>query len=201
MSRLGDKHWTRKQIELLKKGYINDIPFEQLTHSIGKTSEAIRMKAQRLGIKRPVEQLPEGYKRCPHCNEIKNINTGFYKGQSWCKSCTMQKRQIWGRKNKEHLRLYHHIRTARDPKKTQATAARSSHKQRALFKNGHNLTAIEWEEILIAHANICPLCKRPFSKTDPPERDCIIAVSKGGRLTVGNVQPVHATCNNKKGTK
>ena len=99
MSKLGDKHWTSEQIEQLRNGYAENIALDVLVQQIGKRPNAVRAKAQRLGIERPKEQLPIGYKRCPHCQEIKEISTGFYTAQSWCKVCMRKNWREWAVKN------------------------------------------------------------------------------------------------------
>ena len=99
MSRLGDKHWTPEQIEQLRNGYAEDVALDVLVQQIGKRPDAIRTKAHRLGVERPGEQLPDGYKRCPNCQEIKEILTGFHAGQSWCKVCKREKWREWAVRN------------------------------------------------------------------------------------------------------
>ena len=84
--------------------------------------------------------------------------------------------------------------------KGKATTARKNHKRRERMANAENtLTAAEWQDILDKQGNRCALCGREFTDGDPPTRDHIIPVSKGGGLTRENVQALHRSCNSRKG--
>jgi hypothetical protein len=200
MSRQGDKHWTAEQVEYLSRQWPLGEPADAISRLVGKTPKAVRFKAYRLGLQRPSESLPRGYKRCPRCERVKPLRD-FYQNQSWCRSCYAVKREEWGKANRQYLAAYHQVRVSRNPEHMRAVAARGSHKQRAQMKDGHNLTEQEWQQILAKHEDVCPWCGRPFTKDDPPVRDCIVPVSRGGRLTMGNVQPLHDTCNASKGSR
>jgi 5-methylcytosine-specific restriction endonuclease McrA len=63
------------------------------------------------------------------------------------------------------------------------------------------LTDEEWNQILILQNNSCGWCDCFFDDSNPPERDHVIPVSKGGALTFENVQALCRSCNSKKGNK
>ncbi|WP_238885976.1 HNH endonuclease [Mycobacterium sp. IDR2000157661] len=73
-----------------------------------------------------------------------------------------------------------------------ARAARR--RKRRLDAVDNDLTAVEWETIKAAW-NGCAYC----GATDRPlQRDCVMAISRGGRYTVDNVVPACASCNTSK---
>lgn len=58
----------------------------------------------------------------------------------------------------------------------------------------HDLTAEEWSALVLAW-NGCAYC----GATDGPlQRDCVLAISRGGRYTLENVVPACRSCNASK---
>ena len=83
-----------------------------------------------------------------------------------------------------------------------AAQARARNKRRTRIANTENtLTAAEWQDILDEQDNCCAICGREFTDDDPPTRDHIIPVVKGGGLTRENVQALHRSCNSRKGAR
>lgn len=73
-----------------------------------------------------------------------------------------------------------------------ARAARR--RQRRVKAVVNDLTADQWASIKAAWQG-CAYC----GKTDGPmQRDCVMAISRGGRYTVDNVVPACASCNTSK---
>ena len=73
-----------------------------------------------------------------------------------------------------------------------ARAARKRKRRMGLVVN--DLTAEQWAAIQDAWSG-CAYC----GATDGPlQRDCVLAISRGGRYTVDNVVPACATCNTSK---
>lgn len=73
-----------------------------------------------------------------------------------------------------------------------ARAARK--RKRRLDAVDHDLTAAQWEAIKAAWSG-CAYC----GVTDRPlQRDCVMAISRGGRYTIDNVVPACASCNTSK---
>ena len=67
-------------------------------------------------------------------------------------------------------------------------------RKRRLIRVLNDLSAEEWEALKAAW-NGCAYC----GETDGPlQRDCIMAISRGGRYTVDNVVPACASCNASK---
>ena len=73
-----------------------------------------------------------------------------------------------------------------------ARAARK--RKRRLSAVDNDLTADQWAAIKLAWSG-CAYC----GATDGPlQRDCVMAISRGGRYTVDNVVPACASCNTSK---
>lgn len=58
----------------------------------------------------------------------------------------------------------------------------------------HDLTDEQWAAIQTAWAG-CAYCR---STTGPFQKDCVMAISRGGRYTVDNVVPACVSCNASK---
>lgn len=58
----------------------------------------------------------------------------------------------------------------------------------------HDLTDEQWSELVAAWGG-CAYCGATGT---PVQRDCVLAVSRGGRYTVGNVVPACRACNASK---
>ncbi|ULE35784.1 HNH endonuclease [Mycobacterium sp. IDR2000157661] len=88
--------------------------------------------------------------------------------------------------------LARHARGVAVSRTRRARAARR--RKRRLDAVDNDLTAVEWETIKAAW-NGCAYC----GATDRPlQRDCVMAISRGGRYTVDNVVPACASCNTSK---
>jgi len=78
------------------------------------------------------------------------------------------------------------------PNSRRARAARRRTRRVKAVVN--DLTAVEWEWLKAAWQG-CAYC----GATDRPlQRDCVMAISRGGRYTVDNVVPACAACNASK---
>lgn len=69
-------------------------------------------------------------------------------------------------------------------------------------------TVQEWETLLSKHPTTCPGCGRlwneipvPAGRTHVITVDHIIPISRGGKNSIDNLQPLCYTCNSKKGNK
>lgn len=58
----------------------------------------------------------------------------------------------------------------------------------------HDLTDEQWEAIKAAWGG-CAYCR---GTTGPFQKDCVMAISRGGRYTVDNVVPACGSCNASK---
>ena len=73
-----------------------------------------------------------------------------------------------------------------------ARAARR--RKRRLDRVVYELTDVQWAALQAAWAG-CAYC----GKTDEPlQRDCVLAISRGGRYTLDNVVPACRSCNTSK---
>ena len=73
--------------------------------------------------------------------------------------------------------------------------ARASRKrQRRMARVEHDLTDEQWQALIEAWGG-CAYC----GATDKPlQRDCVLALSRGGRYTVDNIAPACGSCNASK---
>ena len=59
------KPWTFWDIEVLKSYYEADVSLKDLANILHRTKNAIMLKASRMGLKRPVLEVPT----CPICGQ------------------------------------------------------------------------------------------------------------------------------------
>ena len=73
----------------------------------------------------------------------------------------------------------------------------ANRRRRSVLKGtGGDLTTTEWEELVEECGGMCVICHAPYEHMDH-----IIPLSKGGKHTLSNVQPLCAKCNLSKGAK
>ena len=75
---------------------------------------------------------------------------------------------------------------------------------RGLAAGKATLTHTEWQSILTRQNNQCAICGKRMNKdiiNDRPERDHIIPLTRGGGLTLDNVQALCRSCNARKGAR
>ncbi|OBI84695.1 endonuclease [Mycobacterium sp. E740] len=73
-----------------------------------------------------------------------------------------------------------------------ARAARRRKRRLAAVEN--DLTVAQWEAVKAAWQG-CAYCG---ARDRPLQRDCVMAISRGGRYTIDNVVPACASCNTSK---
>lgn len=59
----------------------------------------------------------------------------------------------------------------------------------------HDLSAEQWEALMQAWDGGCAYCG---ATDDTLQRDCVLALSRGGRYTLGNIVPACRSCNASK---
>ena len=76
-----------------------------------------------------------------------------------------------------------------------ATVARR--RKRRMDRVGHDLSAEQWDALTVAWGG-CAYCG---ASDRPLQRDCVLAISRGGRYTLENVVPACGSCNASKGNE
>ena len=84
----------------------------------------------------------------------------------------------WQRENKDKVRARQQRRRARK-----------------MAAPVNDLTAAQWEEILMVHGHRCAYC---LNKFDALEQDHMVALSRGGSHTASNIVPACRSCNARK---
>lgn len=83
-------------------------------------------------------------------------------------------------------------------KRTPDTFKRAAHKRRATkMKSGGSYTAEEWKSLVGSYGGKCLRC----GSTENITVDHVIPISRGGKNTIDNLQPLCRHCNAVKGTK
>jgi 5-methylcytosine-specific restriction endonuclease McrA len=147
--------------------------------------------------------------------KVKKINsTSYLKNGGKYKSKRKKYSAEWYQENKIRLDQAHNKwrnehkdvvkkwdKRFRKTEEGKARMARSNHKRKALLKNkNHDLTLVQWKEIIEKQNHKCAYCGKPDSEIKLT-RDCIVPVSKGGYYTKNNVQALCISCNSKKSNK
>ncbi|MEZ5257766.1 MAG: HNH endonuclease [Ilumatobacteraceae bacterium] len=73
-----------------------------------------------------------------------------------------------------------------------ARAARK--RKRRMDRAEHDLTSAQWEALMVVRGG-CAYCG---DQTGPFQRDCVLALSRGGRYTLDNIVPACRSCNASK---
>lgn len=88
------KIWPDEDKEYLKEAYTKyNLSIKEIAEALKRTPGSVKAKIVKLELKRPKEDIPEGYKRCPRCKEILPINRFGKKNQnkntidSYCLQC------------------------------------------------------------------------------------------------------------------
>ncbi len=79
------------------------------------------------------------------------------------------------------------------PARTRRARAAKRRKLR-MARVEHDLTPEQWEALQLAWGG-CAYCG---AAGQPLQRDCVLAISRGGRYTMDNVVPACASCNTSK---
>lgn len=146
---------------------------------------------------------------CPQGHPYDEENTYVTKtGVRQCKTCRKQRAREnrvkyievrraasrrWAEANKE--RVSENNRRWRSENPERAALIGRLKKQRR--RSAGVLTAADWQAVLELYGSNCLAC----GSDAPPTIDHVAPISKGGSNTIGNVQPLCMSCNNRKGTK
>lgn len=172
-----------------------------------KNSESIKDYSKKQGRKVRQERLRNGICACCGNNPISP------KSKYSCESCLKAKRE-WGNdyrtktdKSKRVQSQYKSV--AKNPQKYRAIKEkyRQRHKDKWVdYTNrrrarkrgsGGEIAEKDWKLVTSLYGNRCLCC----GAENQIERDHIVPISKGGRNSVENIQPLCKTCNRKKWNK
>lgn len=118
--------------------------------------------------------------------------------REWAKNNPEKRKQIvhkYYESHKEHISLKTSLWNKNNPYKRSMISHRRKAKKLLV---GGNITAREWEDLLIKYNYTCLCCKRSNIKL---ELDHAIPLVKGGLNAIENAQPLCRSCNASKGTK
>ncbi|HEY6628529.1 MAG TPA: HNH endonuclease [Acidimicrobiia bacterium] len=77
------------------------------------------------------------------------------------------------------------------------TARAARRRKRRMDRVEHDLSAAQWTALKAAWSG-CAYCG---ASDKPLQRDCVLAISRGGRYTLDNVVPACRSCNASKGSQ
>lgn len=163
-----------------------------------------RMAKHRGGLKGSHETRKTA---CPQGHPYDEGNTYLYKGSRQCKECrrvrVAESYQRHSERRQTDMREY----KLRNPEAVKAANRRwfENNRERANLTSrlkkqrrraAGNLTVADWRTVLNLYGNRCLACG-----ANEVTIDHIVPISRGGRNTVDNVQPLCGTCNTRKLTK
>jgi 5-methylcytosine-specific restriction endonuclease McrA len=170
-------------------------------------------------------------KKCTKCGEVKNISMfgklkiGKNGLMPHCKECDKKKSRQWQKDNPERTRaikrkwleanpekarisvreyrdrniLYSLVRVKQWQKNNPEKMAIIKHARRAnVLKNGGTYTVSEWLDLCGKYNYKCLRCEKTGIKLTV---DHVIPLSKGGKNSIDNIQPLCKPCNSSKGAK
>lgn len=132
----------------------------------------------------------EKYRRCIFCGEVKLLSADFPKNgkdsegnvayRQDCKTCYKIRRQ-------ENTVKKRHSDFIGGQKRRGEESPTFNHQ--------------EWKEVMIYFGGECAYCGCTPKRNQRLTRDHLLAVTKGGSTTQGNIIPACATCNSSKGSE
>lgn len=152
-------------------------------------------------------------KTCTKCGIEKPLSDFYRQGKYYrsdCKKCKDASKRTWYANNNEYARSYLRNKYAElTPEQKKAkqraqkatprylkTAIAAGHKRRAMIAN-RGVFDISKKELDYLLASPCAQC----GSTENVQVDHIVPIARGGRHSIGNLQPLCAKCNQSKGAK
>lgn len=158
--------------------------------------------------------FPGNTKRCPFCLTVKPNTAEYFRTEkrnkdglhSMCRECHRSKARAYQQAHKgekvEYLRQWHINNKERENEKSKLWYQNNKEKAKALTKarkklDGKGFPKSQWIKMLNLYNHKCLRC----GSTEHLEPDHIIPISKGGKHTWDNMQPLCRDCNRWKFTK
>lgn len=157
-------------------------------------------------------------KLCLRCNKKKRLsefgkNSRYEDGLNiYCKDCESKRKAEWRKSNPDYNQEYYINNKQKfvvavsqwvknNHKKYSDIHKAAQHRRRARLRgSGGSYAVVEWENLKKFYDYTCLDCgfQEPRVQLTP---DHVIPVSKGGKNSIENIQPLCLSCNMKKGTK
>ena len=94
-----NNEYTEEEDRFIREAVKNGLTHKEIGIQIGKSKDAINKYCSKNKIKKASDIIPDGYKRCSWCRELKPLND-FYVStkskdgrQSWCKECLKKRKK------------------------------------------------------------------------------------------------------------
>lgn len=165
------KQWMPEEVQFLKV-YFKDYPIKEIADELNRSIKEIKMKADELNL---IENIPEGFKKCKDCGEIKPL-LDFHKHSSsstnrncYCKACDTIRRR-----NNEIKKKLRHKLESNIQKKSKAELLKLSTENISFqciycgeFKSGSNFY---FDSSKFKRSNACILCEKKIKENREIEK-------------------------------
>lgn len=197
--------------------HLNGNPLDNRKHNLYCKSVSTHRVCTKCGRTLPISEFWHKRRKCRSCYktyyheryELLRVNDPVkfaemltLKGEASKKryaanpSARYEATRRWRRQHPEQLREH----SKRYYKRHPDAARLKDHRRRALEKGSPSLTSEEWQELKKQYGNRCLCCGRLEDEVGLT-MDHVVPLSRGGTLTVENIQPLCKSCNCSKGVK
>lgn len=101
-----NNEYTEEEDRFIREAVKNGLTHKEIGIQIGKSKGAINKYCSKNRIKKAPDIIPDGYKRCSWCRELRPLNDFYVSAkskdgrQSWCKECLKKRRKELKEKKK-----------------------------------------------------------------------------------------------------
>lgn len=157
---------------------------------------------------------------CPTCGESDRDN--FYPDnrrhdglQTYCKECSREKKKQWAAENRDATREasaryraslkadperwteYLRERARRNYLRRITDQVVTANRRAREYQVKGRITTKEWRK-MVRTTEVCPACQEPWSLVGRPILDHIISLSRRGKNSIENIQPLCTSCHARK---